>query len=213
MFRAPVRRAVKLVSSSSNHDVSWRALTGPSGRYLEFTLNRFLHLGERACAECKKSNRRHDIQRYCCLGPVGRYLEDDGQRGSWWLHDGLEDCVDCPLGRVASKPGSATCSACPNGTFVSEPGSITCSFIEPGHYTEDAGATPKICPAGRFSVGGSTSCEPCDVGAVQPNPGQASCKVRAFSITNMRSRESLAVVFTTGVSVSDDDDGRRKRSL
>ena len=112
---------------------------------------------------------------------MGRFLADDGE--NWWHHDEPEDCLKCLPGRIASRPGSASCEECPNGTIVADERSIACAFIEPGQYAKDAASKPKTCLAGTFAVGGSSKCEPCAVGTVQPKAGQASCKVNFVSLT------------------------------
>ena len=132
--------------------------TCPSGRYLEFTLNRYLHVGERFCSQC----------------PVGRYLEDDGT--SWWLHDEKTDCKLCPKGRMATKPGSASCLECPEGTYASETGAVSCAFSDPGFFIEDPSKVPRSCPPGRYSVGGTARCEACSPGTYQPFGEQTQCR-------------------------------------
>ena len=145
--------------------------TCPGGKYLEFTLNRYLHLGAQACTDC----------------PVGRYLEHDAADDDdaddenpirrWWLHDELEDCLVCPTGRFASAPGSATCTECAAGSYADTVESTACKFVNPGTFVVNKSATPEECPPGRFSVGGSneSECALCPVGEIQPAAGQASC--------------------------------------
>ena len=95
------------------------------GRYLPYTLNRYLHL-EGGCTEC----------------PVGRFIENDskGPNGNWWLHDSLEDCELCPRGKFANETGMGACATCETGRFSSEPGAIGCDgktqyFLKPYVFT------------------------------------------------------------------------------
>lgn len=133
--------------------------TCPAGKYLDFSLNRFAHLGVDSCAEC----------------PVGRFLEDSE---NWWDHDSLEDCHECPAGKVAREPGSATCVDCAEGTFATfQFGRSECQPAEPGNFVNISGATEqRQCPPGTFSNGGDANCIECPKGSFNPNVGQASCR-------------------------------------
>mmetsp|Transcript_2290 Transcript_2290/g.7733 ORF Transcript_2290/g.7733 Transcript_2290/m.7733 type:complete len:1105 (+) Transcript_2290:2193-5507(+) len=137
--------------------------TCPGGKFLNFTLNRYLHLGPASCIDC----------------PVGRYLEDDGSRDRWWLHDDIRHCVECPPGRAGPEPGAARCMDCAPGSFQPESGQTLCGTAEPGRFTgREPGATQSWpCAPGRFSVGGAADCDACAFGELQREPGQTQCVV------------------------------------
>ena len=131
--------------------------TCPPGRYLEFTLNRFLHLGEVSCNTC----------------PPGRFLNDDGTPE---LHDSLDDCSPCPVGTYASAPGSGECHTCADGTYAAEEGSVACSFTNPGFFVADESSSPEACPKGTSSVGLRTgACDPCAAGTYAAEEGSIAC--------------------------------------
>mmetsp|Transcript_9331 Transcript_9331/g.30357 ORF Transcript_9331/g.30357 Transcript_9331/m.30357 type:complete len:478 (-) Transcript_9331:385-1818(-) len=108
--------------------------TCPGGKYLPFTLNRYLHLGEASCTDC----------------PVGRFLEDDGSTGRWWLHDDDGDCVRVCVSSSKSADGGSQVE-CPPGKFSWEPGSEYCIDCESGTYSSEAAATFCSCAS---SLGG-----------------------------------------------------------
>jgi len=135
--------------------------TCPAGKFLEFTLNRFKHVGRDSCSEC----------------PIGKHLEDPGEETRrWWLHDDPSDCVDCPAGRFANKTASRSCMPCAAGTFAPNAGSIVCTVAEPGFYVGDAATFQSPCPAGRTSVGAADACVPCARGQFQPEPESTQCR-------------------------------------
>lgn len=68
----------------------------PSGTFLEFSLNRFKHIGVASCSTCKRfdgSATAHCAFKSAlfCTGPVGKYLPDDGNDAT--LHDSIDDCI------------------------------------------------------------------------------------------------------------------------
>jgi len=106
--------------------------TCPNGTYVEFTLDRFRHVGDASCKKC----------------PPGRYLDDGGSE-AWWQHDELADCVDCPAGRSnagGTSLGATSCQPCDIGQFQAKPGQPSC----------------KACPSPMTTKrNGSVSCDAC----------------------------------------------------
>ncbi len=83
-------------------------------------------------------------------------------------------CVDCPAGVYGSSFGltNASCTApCPGGRWGAPgAGTADCSGACPAGYACPAGFTSAIpsdsfkCPAGRFSLDGSSACRECAAG-------------------------------------------------
>ncbi|KAI2649440.1 Signal peptide, CUB and EGF-like domain-containing protein 3 [Labeo rohita] len=82
--------------------------------------------------------------------------------GSYY-HGEQERCVQCPPGTFQEREGQLACDLCPGGDRHGPPGAR--------NITSCAGQ----CPPGYFSSDGFKPCQPCPLGAYQPDPGRTLC--------------------------------------
>uniref|UniRef100_A0A8C2KSP7 Signal peptide, CUB and EGF-like domain-containing protein 2 n=1 Tax=Cyprinus carpio TaxID=7962 RepID=A0A8C2KSP7_CYPCA len=82
--------------------------------------------------------------------------------GSYY-HGEQERCVQCPPGTFQEREGQLACDLCPGGDRHGPLGARNISSC--------AGQ----CPPGYFSSDGFKPCQPCPLGAYQPDPGRTLC--------------------------------------
>ncbi|KAJ8605816.1 hypothetical protein CTAYLR_000574, partial [Chrysophaeum taylorii] len=153
---------VGVTSSLNEAACSDSCVPCPSGRYNEFSLDRYSRLGEGSCNEC----------------PVGRFLEDNGLDAS--LHDDESDCQLCPPGKFGNAVGEDECTTCSVGTFAADSGNLFCASAEPGFHVNTSGASAEIpCARGTFSVGGASECTECEIGSFNSEIGNSACRIDA----------------------------------
>jgi len=103
-------------------------------------------------------------QKKCRECPGGRHRPSTSDP---LLHDSVQDCSVCNIGKFAEAGGSLVCSDCPSGKFASQKGSLACAECDAGSYHESlAQSVPcKICGAGQYIESKSQpSCKFCVLG-------------------------------------------------
>ncbi|GMI07724.1 hypothetical protein TrVE_jg5000 [Triparma verrucosa] len=104
----------------------------------------------------------------------GKFLSDAGT--DVYLHDGRNDCTNCPMGEYSQEAGSYSCTKCPAATYnpVVEGNSLeSCIKCPPGSFAEEnrlgqfSASTCIMCPKGTyqpyFNFSG-TGCQNCETG-------------------------------------------------
>jgi hypothetical protein len=91
-----------------------------------------------------------------------------------------ESCEACPLGRYKSSNGNASCQGCVNGAITTSIASTSIHSCEcdAGYYGNASSTTTvpwcSICPAGTWSIKGSSVCSLCSMGSFGSTSGSTS---------------------------------------
>ena len=92
-------------------------------------------------------------------------------------------CIECDLGKYASKPGSSNCLTCGKGTYTSGPGSGRCLDCKSGNQSSANSTSCTLCGVGTYSSSkngssaGSTLCLNCTAGSYSSISGSSTCSI------------------------------------
>jgi len=104
----------------------------------------------------------------CQIAPAGTYVDAIGSSfttpcpaGSYSAATGATSWVTCQLVSVGSyaAAGAVQPAACAVGSYADVPGLVSCKQASAGYFVDAPGSTAQmLCPAGTYSVAGSSSC-------------------------------------------------------